>query len=103
MFILCFHSTILGINLLTELFAPVEVDDALVILGSRDVLGDEVDVLDEAGLEERVPRDHLPAAAPRLSLADEHVPLGPNSIDFMNCPKNRPKRVPKGFLKRIQV
>ena len=43
------------VSLLAEPLTPLKVKDALVVLGGGDVLGDEVDVLDEAGLVEGVP------------------------------------------------
>ena len=43
------------VALLAEPLTPLKVEDALVVLGGGDVLGDEVDVLDEAGLVEGVP------------------------------------------------
>ena len=44
-----------GSNLLTEPLAPLKVDDALVVLRGVDILGDKVDLLDEASLVEGVP------------------------------------------------
>ena len=55
MFFFPLHSSNQGSNLLTEPLAPLKVDDALVVLRGVDILGDKVDVLDEAGLVEGVP------------------------------------------------